>query len=117
MTTAFDTYLAEKLQNPEFRAAYEGEQRRLAATSAKSLDELLAAVRRTEDSDWSDGESAGLVASDLPTFGPRTAEVRSRVNASGPSGEILSWDTRGKTERYLMSGSDCGRRTYEIEER
>lgn len=115
MTTAFDQYLAEKLQKPGFRAAYEAEQRRLNCTQATSLDELLRAVKRTEDDDWSDGESRGLVASDLPTFGPRTAEVRSRINASGPDGEILSWDTRDEgVERYLMRGSDCGRRTYEI---
>lgn len=115
MTTAFHAYLAEKLQKPGFRAAYEAEQRRLAAGAAKSIDGLLAAVRATEDEDWSDGESAGLVASDLPTFGRRTHGVMQRINASGPDGEILSWDTTGKVERYLMRGMNSGRRTYEIE--
>ncbi len=48
----------------------------------------------------------------MPTWGPETEEVKDQIGMSGPSGDIVSWDTTDPDEtehRYIRRGQDCGR--------
>ena len=39
---------------------------------------------------------------EVPSWGPETPEVRTRINRSSPEGDIVSWDTTSEPHRYLM---------------
>lgn len=58
----------------------------------------------------------GVYAGRVPTWGERTPEVERQVSASGPSGDIVSWDTTATPHRYLVRRSANGSETFRVVE-
>lgn len=52
----------------------------------------------------------------LPTWGPRTPEVDRLIQASGPEGDLVSWDTTRKTHLVLTRYTDGGENFFRVEE-
>lgn len=52
----------------------------------------------------------------LPTWGPRTPEVARLIQASGPEGDLVSWDTTRRTHLVLTRYTDGGENFFRVEE-